>query len=407
MTDWRNRETGNTPTSTSTIAGVTDVPRQNGPASIKPSLKVGGRLISHAYKMIEAIQPRQLILVAGDSDYVPLARDAVLNQASPSGYFNGKCGLMEPLLAEKVLTETYALANMKPSEIDDLAFQRISIQRKDVFTLSSVTEELDAISEVWWSARSAGEAAIGSWNSHICYPGRTTDAQGPAAMNRLPGKEASGIEEPRTAICPQTTITDPPAAHTTNVETPAFQSRVGESSGEPVSTAEKPALSPESTLLSSVLQLNAERWEQIRAVARAIPRSDIAKIAAALKNISMEVSLAWIADDERLSRTQDEISALKRLIEKGAPRPVVIWQQTLLRIHDEFKEALTLPEAVHRLKIWSQGALFGDALALLIDEGVLQVTDDGLIARGSLVRPAFRFACSKSLLDAMPKTQNA
>ena len=226
-------------------------------------------------------------------------------------------------------------------------------------------------------------------------------------MNRLPGKEASGIEEPRTAICPQTTITDPPAAHTTNVETPAFQSRVGESSGEPVSTAEKPALSPESTLLSSVLQLNAERWEQIRAVARAIPRSDIAKIAAALKNISMEVSLAWIADDERLSRTQDEISALKRLIEKGAPRPVVIWQQTLLRIHDEFKEALTLPEAVHRLKIWSQGALFGDALALLIDEGVLQVTDDGLIARGSLVRPAFRFACSKSLLDAMPKTQNA
>lgn len=339
---------------------------------------VDAALVEYAHRIIPLIRPDQLILVAGDSDYVPLVRSVAQVMQTPVRVFlTGPCGLMEPLLAETVLAETYALYDAEsPAEMAVIPlFQRMQ-RRKDVYYLTPRDKaELDKLSDMLVVCSDCQEQVeIGLWKIHGCHP------------NPAPVKTQQHI--PAVTVDWESPIAPPQASLLQNGQ-----------------TQPSPPLSPP-PVAEAIAPLDAVRWAGIRNEARAIPRGGIQNIMVALKEASKETSLAWLADDERVSPTSDEISALKRLVEKQVACPVTVWQQALCRIRDELKEALPVLNAERLIQSWTLTEMFDDALALLIDEGVLQVTEQNLLARGSLVRPAFRFAGHETITKAMATTES-
>ncbi|HWQ99530.1 MAG TPA: NYN domain-containing protein [Candidatus Methylomirabilis sp.] len=330
-------------------------------------------LIEYAHQIVPLIKPAQVILVAGDSNYVPLVRSLVQRTGVDVRVFaTNQCGLIETLLSEKVLREAYILYDVETREEVAMIplIQRIAMEKRDEYTLTERDKaELDALSEMRMVCPTCtSQVELGLWKAHPCHPNPIL----PAATHASPPP----VTQPKSSTPPN-----------------GLPSQYDETIPVPISRT-PPVIEP-------LTPLDPARWVQIRNQARTIPRGDTQQIIAALKGASSETSLAWLVDDERLSRTQDEIVALKRVIEKKYGFPIVSWQHAVMRIRDELAEPRDRKALETQLNAWAWEAAFPDALALLVDEGVLQVTENGLIARGSLVRPAFRFACNKIILEAL------
>lgn len=375
-------------------------------SSTKESVDV--TLIEYAHRLVDLARPDEVILVAGDSDYLPLVKTLVQTQnVAVRVFLTAPCALMEPQFENRVLTEAYALYDTDtPIEISTIPlYTRMAIRPRDIYELSERDqEELNRLSDALVICPTCeARVEIGLWKTHGCHPN-------PAKSVRL---ETNGrttpwpIQVPATPRPDSTHVPDPTTPSAEPVSSPSVSLKAGSAerlwtgSRQPTTDGQQSIPAAPSPSAPDPLILDQTKWAPIRQATRAIPRSEFQEIAAALKEASSEAALTWLVDDERVSRTQDEVIALKRLIEKQTVCPITVWQRVLLRIRDELTEPETVADVAGYLAAWAGDAMFDEAAALLIDEGVLQVTEERLITRGSLVRPAFRFAGHRFLTEAL------
>jgi hypothetical protein len=334
---------------------------------------VDNRLIEGVRRMARFNKIDQVILVAGDSDYLPVVRSLVFDDRVGVWLFlTSKGPLMSadfgPLLLDRHLL--FEDKRFTYPATDMASFRTVPTTKELHRVAPEIMTQLFLHSEECILCTNCEEPVpIGLLKIHKCHPNRYLQSIGcPICKQKVPFDEWK----------------EHPCHNIKQVE--------NDDGTLTLLVGRKPSLQPESVPTSSPpISIDEARLRELRTSVDSLDAMpNFNDLVGALRKAPIIAALDWLIDRKDRRCAFDASEVLAGAINNAQLTFIAHWVETLVHIRsDAFAGQYPCEEAKKLITEWMDMPVDWEAIALLIQRGVLKTDNKGMILRGSLMHPVY------------------